>query len=235
MIYTKEFIYNQLLREAETEYGAFSKSLLGKGTEERVVLGVRLPRLKKLAKEIRRAEGFQYLQEMQVTRNDSMEENMLYGFVICEMQEKLSDLIPFIQKYVSLIDNWSLCDSFCAGLKVTKKEPELMWELIQDYLQSDQEFELRYAVVMLMDYYVDEEHIEKLLAIFDRICHEGYYVKMAVAWALSKCLVYEWERTIQYLMNGNHLDAFTYRKTLQKGRESLRITNEQKEVLKELL
>ncbi len=157
---------------------------------------------------------------------------MLYGMVIGCMKEKPEALFPYIERYVARIDNWSLCDSFCAGLKQTKKQPELMWDFLQPYLQSDKEFDLRFGVVMLMDFYVTPEYIEKLLRIFDSIHHEGYYVKMAVAWALSVCLVKQWDKSFAYMSSPeNHLDEFTYSKTVQKCRESFRLTMEQKESL----
>ena len=160
---------------------------------------------------------------------------MLYGMVIGCMKEKLEVLFPYIERYVARIDNWSLCDSFCAGLKQTKKQPERMWDFLQPYLRSDKEFDLRFGVVMLMDFYVTSEYIEELLQIFDNIHHEGYYVKMAVAWALSVCLVKQWDKSFAYMASpDNHLDEFTYSKTVQKCRESFRLTEGQKENLSAL-
>ena len=110
-----------------------------------------------------------------------------------------------------------------------------MWEFLQSYLCSDKEFDLRFGVVMLMDFYVTPEYIDRLLEIYDGIHHEGYYVKMAVAWALSVCLVKQWEKSFAYMKSPeNHLDEFTYTKTVQKCRESFRLTEEQKELLREL-
>ena len=266
MEYTGEKIRELLKEMAEPDYAKFSGALLGR---EAVMLGVRLPKIRELAKKVAKADGRAYLDGMlsdadaakssgQADGKDGrdqtgggspeelaggssadgimyMEELMLYGMVIGCMKEKLEELFPYIERYVARIDNWSLCDSFCAGLKQTKKQPELMWDFLQPYLKSDKEFELRFGVVMLMDFYVTPEYIEKLLQIFDSIRHEGYYVKMAVAWALSVCLVKEWDKSFAYMgSSGNHLDDFTYAKTVQKCRESFRLTAEQKENLAEL-
>ena len=248
MEYTKEKIRELLEGMAEPEYAKFSGSLLGR---EAVMLSVRLPKIRELAKKVAKTDGKEYLENMlsdesaecvkngvagdTVEEIKYMEELMLYGMVIGCMKEKLEVLFPYIKRYVARIDNWSLCDSFCCGLKQTKKEPALMWEFLQPYLHSKEEFELRFGVVMLMDFYVTPEYIEKLLQIFDNIHHEGYYVKMAVAWALSVCLVKEWEKSFAYMSSAeNHLDEFTYAKTVQKCRESFRLTKEQKEMLTEL-
>lgn len=254
MEYTKENIRELLKDMAEPDYAKFSSSLLGR---EAVMLGVRLPKIRELAKKVAKAEGGEYLDSMlseadaeqreeQTAGGDPkargagnsadgilyMEELMLYGMVIGCMKEKLEELFPYIERYVARIDNWSLCDSFCAGLKQTKKQPERMWEFLQPYFKSDKEFDLRFGVVMLMDFYVTPEYIERLLQIFDGIHHEGYYVKMAVAWALSVCLVKQWDESFAYMASPeNRLDEFTYSKTVQKCRESYRLTAEQKESL----
>lgn len=238
MEYTKEKVRELLSEMAEPDYAKFSGSLLGR---EAVMFGVRLPKIRELAKKIAREEGREYLDKTLPDREEKaeetryMEELMLYGMVIGCMKEKLEVLFPYIRRYVARIDNWSLCDSFCAGLKQTKKEPEQMWEFLQPYLHSDREFGLRFGIVMLMDFYVTPEYIDELLEIYDGIHHESYYVKMAVAWALSVCLVKQWEKSFAYMSSpDNRLDEFTYAKTVQKCRESYRLTEEQKRLLKEL-
>lgn len=164
-----------------------------------------------------------------------MEEIMLYGMVIGLMPEKVEVLFPYIDNYVNLIDNWSTCDSFCAGLKQTNLQKEEMWSYLQKHLASGKEYPIRFAVVMFINYYILPEYVDNLLKIFDEIHHEGYYVKMAVAWALSICLVKFWDKTIAYMESEeNHLDDFTYKKALQKGRESYCLTPEQKQYLNEL-
>ena len=242
MEYTKEKVRELLTELAEPEYAKFSGSLLGR---EAAMLGVRLPKIRELAKKVAKADGKEYLESTLPARKAGadteekaasdmkyMEELMLYGMTIGCMKGKLEELFPYIERYVARVDNWSLCDSFCAGLKQTKKQPEAMWDFLQPYLHSDREFDLRFGVVMLMDFYVMPEYIDELLEIFDGIHHEGYYVKMAVAWALSVCLVKQWEKSYAYMSaSENHLDDFTYAKTVQKCRESYRLTAEQKEML----
>lgn len=283
MEYTKEKVRALLEEMAEPDYAKFSGALLGR---EAVMLGVRLPKIRELAKTIAKTEGRAYLDHAMrdaggkegalqgeiaegpgkestfrtenaegpgkesAPQTESieepgkeavagteepvqyMEELMLYGMVIGCMKEKLEELFPYIERYVARIDNWSLCDSFCAGLKQAKKQPEAMWDFLQPYLRSEKEFDLRFGVVMLMDFYVTPEYIDRLLEIFDGIRHEGYYVKMAVAWALSVCLVKQWDKSFAYMASkDNHLDEFTFGKTVQKCRESYRLTDRQKQDL----
>lgn len=122
---------------------------------------------------------------------------------------------------------------FCAGLKITKKHKEQMWKLIQKYLHTDQEFQIRFSIVMILDFYIEKEYLQRDFEIFDRILSTDYYVQMAVAWAISICLIKFYDETLIYLKTAK-LDNFTYNKALQKAIESYRITNEQKEVLKKM-
>lgn len=250
MYYTKDKIRESLKSMAEPDYAVFSGGLLGKETP---LYGVRLPKLRQFAKEVAKTDGMEYLEKTTFHRENTckkadreassetvygtiyMEEIMLYGMTLGYIRGKPEILFPYIRKYVSWIDNWSLCDSFCCGLKQTKKHLPEMWEFLQPYLKSDREFEIRFGVVMLMDYYVNPAYIDRILKIADNIRHGGYYVKTGVAWLLSVCLVKEWEKSFAYMSSpDNQLDADTYAKTVQKCRESYRLTQEQKDSLTKL-
>ncbi len=108
-----------------------------------------------------------------------------------------------------------------------------MWELLQKYLEADQEFQIRFGVVMILDFYIEEDYLQKDFEIFDHILSNDYYVQMAVAWAISICLVKFYDETLIYLKTAK-LDNFTYNKALQKAIESYRITTEKKEFLKKM-
>ena len=233
MVYTTDKVLELLVSMSEGKFRAFSAGLMGKEVK---MLGVRLPKLRKLSKQIAKEDSFLYLDETEIIAGQSyMEEIMLYGMVISQIKTNIEVLFPYIDKYVAQIDNWSTCDSFCSGLKQTKQQMGEMWDYLQSYLCSNKEYHIRFAVVMFINYYISEEYIDKLLKTFDEIHHEGYYVKMAVAWALAISLVKYWDKTIAYMESeDNHLDDFTYIKALQKGRESLCLTAEQKQYLKEL-
>ena len=131
------------------------------------------------------------------------------------------------------IDNWAVCDIFCAGLKITKKYRVEMWNLLQKYLKSNKEFEIRFAIVMILDFYIDEEYIERNFKIFDNIASQDYYVQLAVAWAISICLIKFYDKTLDYLEHAD-LDNFTYNKALQKAIESYRIDDKNKMILRKM-
>lgn len=218
-------IRKELSALAEENYRIFSMKLLP-GKEN--VLGVRLPLLRKVAKRLAKGNWQSYLQN---ARDDSMEEIMLQGMTIGYVKTEFRQIKPYIMQFVPKIDCWSVCDSFVGGLKITNPNKEEMWELLQQYIMSKQTYEVRFGVVMLLSYYVDKNYVEKAFALLDKVKHENYYVKMAVAWAISIYYIKLPEQTISYLQQ-NNLDDFTYNKALQKITESRIPTNEAKNMIR---
>ena len=194
------------------------------------IIGVRLPLLRQLAKEIAKGDWRNFLSN---SKEEYYEEILINGLVIayakCDVEERLN----YIESFVPKIDNWAICDSFCNTLKFVNKNKEIMWEFIQPYLKSYNEFEIRFAVVIILNYYITEDYIDLVLKTLDNIKHDGNYVKMAIAWAISMCFVKFEEKTMAYLKD-NSLDDFTYNKSLQKICESLRIDKNTKELIKSM-
>ncbi|MEK3704142.1 DNA alkylation repair protein [Paenibacillus sp. FSL R7-0198] len=220
-------IRTQLLSLVEPEYQKFSAALIPNITN---VLGVRLLALRKIAKQLAAGDWRTYLE---TAEDEYFEEVMLQAMVIGHVQADLDELLKAIETFVPKIDNWSVCDSFCAGLKYTKVHSEPMWTFLQPYLRSDQEYEIRFGVVMLLNFYLNERYIDQVLTALDQISHEAYYVKMAVAWAISMAYVKQPEVTLRYL-NQNNLDDFTYNKALQKITESYRVDPESKQMIRSM-
>lgn len=194
------------------------------------IIGVRLPLLRQLAKEIAKGDWRNFLSN---SKEEYYEEILINGLVIayakCDVEERLN----YIESFVPKIDNWAICDSFCNTLKFVNKNKEIMWEFIQPYLKSYNEFEIRFAVVIILNYYITEDYIDLVLKTLDNIKHDGNYVKMAIAWAISMCFVKFEEKTMAYLKD-NSLDDFTYNKSLQKICESLRVDKNTKELIKSM-
>lgn len=224
-------IREQLLTLTDARYQAFSAGLIPNVTN---ILGVRLPELRKLAKSIAKEDWRAYLD---TATDDSFEEIMLQGMVIGYASSRksadIAEILKYIAAFVPKIDNWSVCDSFCIGLKFTSRHRERVWAFLQPYLASGQEYEIRFAVVMILNYFTEAEDLQFVLPKLDGIRHEGYYVKMAVAWALSVCYVKHPETFMTYLAH-HSLDEFTYNKTLQKIRESNRVSPETKAMIRSL-
>lgn len=197
------------------------------------VLGIRIPALRRLAAQIAKDDWQSYLRTADTYY---MEERMLQGMVIGHLKMKdTEEYLALVAKFIPLINSWSVCDTFdfCGKQRFVDKNKEKVWQFLEQWMASDKEYEIRFGVVMAMGHYIDEEYIDKVLLRMDRISHEGYYVKMAVAWSLSVCYVKFPEKTMNYLKK-NHLDDFTYNKALQKIVESYRVSAEDKEAIRSM-
>jgi Predicted DNA alkylation repair enzyme len=228
--YGLEDVREKILSMADGSYREFQVRLL---PEVKNYIGVRLPALRKLAKEIAREEGGSYLEEAldREPEKELFEEIMLQGMVIGYMKGDISDIFSYTERFLPKIDNWSVCDSFCSGYKHAVKCREQVWEWLEQFLLSDREFTVRFALVLLLNYYIDDVYLERLFFIFDHVRHDGYYVRMAAAWALSMCYIRYPEETMRYL-GESRLDSFTYNKALQKIMESRCITAQQRETIR---
>lgn len=221
-------IKENLLQLAEAGNKKFSESL-HPGIEN--VLGIRIPALRQLGAQIAKDDWQSYLQTADTYY---MEERMLQGMVIGNLKMKdVEAYLSLTAKFVPLINSWSVCDTFdfCGKQRFVDKNKERVWQFLEGWLKSDQEYEIRFGVVMVMAHYIDKVYIDKVLQWMDRISHEGYYVKMAVAWALSVCYIKFPEKTMVLLRN-NRLDDFTYNKALQKIVESYRVSAEEKKIIR---
>ncbi len=223
MTVRREQLREQLKAMAtDAEYRRFSAALIP--GEERL-LGVRLPALRKLAKELCRSDWRELL--TRPPKAPYMEEIMLDGMIVGLAKMEPEERLRLITEYVPRIDNWSLCDTFCAGLKFTRAHAAAVWELITPYLRAENPWAVRFAVVMMLDYYVTTLYIDEVLTLLDGVSREEYYVSMAVAWAFSICYVKFPERTMKALKKSALPDA-TYNRALQKIRESQRVSAPEK-------
>ncbi|RXI38178.1 DNA alkylation repair protein [Clostridium tetani] len=218
-------IREEIFQLIDEDYKKFSSSLLPNIDN---ILGVRLPELRKLAKKVAKDDWRKFID---TADNQYFEQIMLQGMVLGYIKINIEEILLYVAEFIPKIDNWSVCDSFCGGLKFTKNNMEQVWNFIQPFLSSKKEYEVRFAVVMLLDFYINDEYIDKVLKLLDNVNHPGYYAKMAVAWAVSICYIKFPEKTMDYLKN-NNLDDFTYNKSLQKICESLRVDKETKKIIK---
>lgn len=205
----------QLLEMAEPGYRNFISPLMP-GVEH--VIGIRIPYLRKIAKEITRGDWRTYLASAE---EHYFEERMLHGLVIgyakCDAAERLSHTGAFLPR----IDNWAVCDSFCMR-KLSPEERTAMWKFMQPLFISDKEYYARFAVVTTLSGFVDQEHINKVLELLAAVRHEGYYARMGVAWAVSVCFIKFPGQTLRWL-EASPLADWTHNKAIQKICESYRI------------
>ena len=219
-------VLNRIRPYIDLKYQMFMKKMLPRET---VILGVRLPVLRKIAQQVIHKNKDEFLLKL---TTETFEERMLYGFIIALMKEPFSIKQKYIDTYLNQIDNWSLCDSFCAALRWTSIEKQLLFPMICTWLKSDSEYRVRTGIVMLINHYIDAERIDICLKLFERVYHTGYYAQMAVAWAVSVCFVKFPKQTESFLAH-NQLKDWTHNKSLQKIYESHRVSPDEKERMKQ--
>ncbi len=218
-------VRQQLFMLQDKTYGEFHKKLCP-GTEN--IIGVRIPALRQLAKTIVNSGDWRNFLLAPTKYN---EEVLLKGLVIGLVKIPFANRLDLIAKFIPSINNWGVCDTFCASLKDTKKNKEIMWGFLKEYLNSQEVYEKRFAIVMLLDYFIDDTYIDRTLKILGELKASDYYVQMALAWAISICFVINPRQTMGLLQN-NKLDDFTYNKALQKIVESLRVDKITKDTIR---
>lgn len=220
-------VREELISLSDEKYRDFHKNLCP-GVEN--ILGVRLPILRKISKNLSKDNYLDYLNNKDLKY---YEEIMIKGLTIGYIKVDNDTRFNYIKNFIPYIDNWAVCDSFCNNLKFTNKNMNEVWNFLMTYLSSSNEFELRFVIVMILNYFLTEKFIDDVLNIFNNIHHEGYYVKMAVAWAISFAYIHFPEKTLEFLKN-NNLDKFTYNKSLQKIIESNRVSKDDKNLMRSM-
>ena len=217
----------RLSENSDEKYRKFNESLMP-GTVN--TYGVRAPVLRGFVKELLRGDWRGFLA---AARDDTHEELLMQGLVIagakCELDEKLTLLRGFIPK----ISNWAVCDMTAGDCKWKSAQLDAVWDFFEPYLQSENEFEVRFAVVQLMDYFHGNNWIDRTLDAYRSVKHEGYYVTMALGWGLSVFFVKQRERTLP-LLEEKVFPPAVHNKAIQKCRESLRVSAEDKAYLNTL-
>lgn len=227
-------IRKELLELAEADYKEFSASLIP-GVER--FLGIRLPKLRELAKRIQKEDKELYLSQYweEVGKQQEglyFEEDMICGMLTASGRMPLEERKEAISRFLPRIQNWSVCDSCCVTCKFMKKNQDFWYDFLEEQLASGEEFKIRFALVNLLDHFVNEEYVGQVLEACENMKHPGYYAKMAAAWAVSVCFAKFPGQTKEFLKE-NTMDDWVQNKSIQKIRESYRASKEDKEKILE--
>lgn len=217
------------LATGNEEYALFNKRIVNTNKK---VLGVRTPDLRKLAKrhakDISFAEIEQFLNEAD---KDIYEQTMLGGMII--NYAKLSDVerIHLAKEYLGLTDSWAEIDMFAQKRRTF--DDKLWWNFAVESLGSPNEFIVRYGVIEMMSNFLNEKYIDKVFEELRGITHDGYYVRMGMAWLYATAAIKFYGRTLREIKNAD-LNIWTKKKALTKMLESHQFTTEQKEQIRSL-
>ena len=198
-------IREELFEKQDLKYKKFHSSLCPNVDK---IIGVRVPELRKMAKEISLKEHEQFLTQ---SHDEYYEELVLQGLVIGYAKISIEKTLEYLKIFVPKINSWAVCDTTCSNLKITKRYMKEMWEFLEQYISSKNEYEIRFALVMYLNYYLTDEYIDLILQKIDKITNKEYYVQMAIAWLISFAYIKQKEKTEKYLLK-NNLDKFTKNK-----------------------
>ena len=218
---------SKLAAESEEEYREFSMKGI---PSDRPFVGVRIPKIRKIVTELPSEDKEMILGTVPI----AIEEVLARGMVIAGM--RYSKMLEYFDSQIDYIDNWCTCDIFCSALRnATKKHKEdFLTRKVEKLLLDKREFAVRVGIVLLKTGYVEFDY---LFMIFDRVerlaGREEYYIKMALAWLVAECFIKYPDETLGFLQT-TKLPKWTYNKAISKICDSLRVTPEQKDILRAL-
>lgn len=220
-------LQKQLFDLQDTTYRDFHSKLLPEKDKE-TIIGIRVPVLRKFAKEFaKKPEAKEFLQQLP---HRYYEENNLHMMLIIAIKD-YEECLREIERFLPYIDNWATCD-MSAPKCFEPHKPELLAH-IREWLASGHTYTIRYGIGMLMRLYLGEDFLPEYPEMVSQVSSEEYYIKMMVAWYFATALAMQWDAVIPYLEQ-KRLPDWTHRKTIQKAIESYRITREQKDYLRSL-
>ncbi|MDE6232474.1 MAG: DNA alkylation repair protein [Lachnospiraceae bacterium] len=193
-------------------------------------IGVRIPELRKLAKEIAK-DDYRYFLDNNTF--ETFEAETLQAFVIGYAKDDINVLLGYVKKFIPMIHDWSVNDSLCQNFKIARKHQKEVFDFLMEYVDSEEEYEVRVVAVMLMSHFLNDEYIDRVIKVLDRLKCKDYYSRMGVAWAVATVMAKYRDKCFEYMDNSS-LDDWTYNKSIQKMLESYRVNDEDKKILREM-
>lgn len=220
-------IQKKLFELQDLKYRDFHSKLMPTVCKDKII-GVRVPQLRKFSKELNKSE----LKEdfLNTLPHKYYEEDNLHAFLIEQIND-FDECISALDNFLLFIDNWATCDMLTP--KVLGKNSDLLYKKIQEWVKSEHTYTVRFAVVTLMKFFMDESLDKNHLNLLLSIKSDEYYINMSIAWYLATALSSGWDLVIPYIEN-QKFDKWVHNKAIQKANESYRITKEQKDYLKTL-
>lgn len=220
-------LQKQLFDLQDTTYRDFHSKLMPE-TDKETIIGIRVPVLRKFAKEFaKKPEAKEFLQQLP---HRYYEENNLHMMLIIAIKD-YEECLREIENFLPYIDNWATCDM--SAPKCFQAHRQELLVHIREWLASGHTYTIRYGIGMLMRLYLGEDFSPEYPEMVSQVSSEEYYVKMMVAWYFATALAMQWDAVIPYLEQ-RRLPDWTHRRTIQKAIESYRITQEQKDYLRSL-
>lgn len=220
-------IQQRLFALQDAGYRDFHAALMPT-VDKALVIGVRMPALRALAKELKGTELAADF--MAALPHKYYEENNLHAALIGHIRD-FQPCLTALERFLPYVDNWATCDMM--NPRALAKDKAALLERIRLWLQSSHTYTVRFGMEMLMNHFLEEDFREEYPALVASVRSEEYYVRMMQAWYFATALAKQYEAAVTYLEQ-RRLGAWVHNKTIQKARESFRVSQEQKEYLKSL-
>lgn len=220
----KNILQEKLLSLKDDKNALFVAKLIP-NIDPKTILWTKIPVLRNLAKEFKNSpekENF-----LKIIPHKFFEENLLH-VIFLESEKDFDKAVLELEKFLPFIDNWSVCDT--SSPKIFKKYPNETLQKIKIWIKSEKVYTIRYAIWLLLSNFLDENFSADLLELVAEVKNDDYYVQMMQAWFFATALAKQYDATIS-LLESKKLEPFVQNKTIQKSRESLRISSETKKYL----
>lgn len=227
MIQIEKEIQARLFELQDLKYRDFQCKLMPTVDPDSVI-GVRTPELRKLAKEYARMPAAREF--LDILPHRYYEENNLHGFLL-ETVKDYEDAVKEVERFLPYVNNWATCDMMSP--KVFGKHLSELFDKIKEWVKKDDTYAVRFAVGMLMRFYLDDAFKPEYPELVIGIRSDEYYVNMMLAWYFATALAKQYGQILPFLEQ-RRLDKWTHNKAIQKAVESCRITEEQKAYLRTL-
>ena len=220
-------ITDKLFSMQDNKYREFQTRLIP-GTELDDVIGIRTPELRAYAKELVKAgETEEFLSELP---HRYFDENQLHAFIISEVKE-FDRAMELTEVFLPYVDNWATCDQLRP--KAFRKNKDILLKKSKEWITSGRTYTIRFGIGMLMSHFLDDDFRPEYMELVAAVKSEEYYVNMMIAWYFATALAKQYETAVGYLENGR-LPVWVHNKSIQKARESFRVSDEHKEYLNTL-
>jgi len=219
-----EKIVSDLFAMRDEKFAKFNAGLIPT-TESKRVIGVRTPELKKYAKTISNADKF-----LCDLPHEFFEENQIHAFILSDIRD-FEKCVKLVDAFLPFVDNWATCDQLIP--KIFAKNTDKLLPYIRKWIKSKHTYTVRFAIGMLMRYYIGDKFDSSYADMVVGIHSNEYYINMMRAWYFATALSQNWNDIIGIIEN-KKLDPWTHNKTIQKSIESYRISDKQKQILKQL-
>lgn len=219
-------ILDEIYALKDEKYAKFQGSLVP-NINKSLIIGARIPLLRKLAKKLTNDEKLEFMGNL---AHKFYDENILHAILLSQISD-FDFCVKSIDKFLPYIDNWAVCDIISP--KIFAKNTATLITKVEIWSNSNAEFACRFGIIILMRYFLNENFKEKYLEIPRLIKCKKYYANMAVAWFYATALAKKWDISYEFVKY-NRFDKYILNKIIQKACESRQISPKKREILKQI-